>query len=203
MRPYRTLFVITLLLFGQPVYAENSAQALVEQTSKTMLDTISAKRASITQQPESLYQLVDAILLPHIDFQYMSQLVLGKHWRRASEQQRTEFVQQFRNLLIRTYATALFEYSGQKIEFLPARAEANATDVTVRSVIHPQAGPVIPVNYGMYLKEGNWKLYDIMIDGISLVSNYRSSFGSQISRENDGLNALISKLASHNQTVKN
>jgi len=203
MRKYHIFATLILLLLGQAAYANNDAQSLVEQTSRTMLDTITAQRDVIKQRPANLYKLVDDILLPHIDFQYMSRLVLGKHWRRASPEQRDQFIQQFRNLLIRTYATALFEYQGQEIEFLPLRSKRDATDVTIRSVIHPDAGPVIPVNYGMYLKEGNWKLYDIMIDGISLVSNYRSSFGSQIRRNAGGLNALIDKLASHNQTAKN
>jgi phospholipid transport system substrate-binding protein len=200
----RHYFSIALLLICAQATAQanNGAQTLVMETSRSVLDSISAQRDDIRQHPDHLYKLVDDILLPHIDFKYMSRLVLGKHWRRANDDQRKAFVTQFRNLLIRTYATALFEYEGQPIEFLPLRATAEATDVTVRSVIQAKSGHGIPVNYGMYLKEGEWKLYDIAIDGISLVNNYRSSFGSQIRRNPDGLNSLINKLASHNQQAQ-
>lgn len=196
----RHYFIAILLFVCSQVSAQanNEAQTLVMETSRSMLQSISSQRDDIKQHPNHLYKLVDDILLPHIDFEYMSRLVLGKYWRRASSDQREAFVAQFRNLLIRTYATALFEYEGQPIEFLPLRATSEATDVTVRSVIQPKSGQGIPVNYGMYLKDGQWKLYDISIDGISLIHNYRTSFSSQIRRDPDGLNALINKLASHN-----
>ena len=116
-------------------------------------------------------------MLPHIDFQRMSKWVLGKHWRRANIEQREQFVNEFRQLILRTYSTALLEFSEQKVNVLPVRAAADAREVTVRTEIQAQQGPVIPIAYDLYLdKNQQWKVYDLSIDGISLVSNYRSSF---------------------------
>jgi phospholipid transport system substrate-binding protein len=141
-------------------------------------------------------------MLPHVDFQRMSKWVLGKHWRRASIDQREQFVNEFRQLILRTYSTALLEYSEQKVNVLPVRAAADAREVTVRTEIQANQGPVIPIAYDLYLDQNQqWKVYDVTIDGISLISNYRSTFSTQIRR--GGINALLGRLHARNQqTIK-
>lgn len=176
-----------------------SAHALVQKTAIQVTSRIRADRPLIDKNPQHLQSLIDELMLPHIDFRRMSKWVLGKYWRRTSNEQREQFVREFRQLILRTYSTALLEYSDQKVTVLPVRAVADAREVTVRTEIQPTQGPMIPIAYDLYLdKNQQWKVYDVSIDGISLVSNYRSTFSTQIRRQG-GINALLERLHTRNQ----
>ena len=186
---------------GQTV-ASNSAGNLIQVTAKQMLSRIEQDRGEINTNPRHVYDLVDEILLPHIDFKRMSRWVLGKYWRRASVTERESFVEEFRNLIIRTYSTALLEYSGQEINFLPVRHNSDPNMASVRTEIQPASGPMIPISYDLYRNDsGAWKVYDVSIDGISLIANYRTSFGSQIRRAG-GLGRVINQMKAKNQQAK-
>ena len=126
----------------------------------------------------------------------MSQRVLGKYWNRATPEQQAQFVGEFQVLLVRTYATALKEYSEQTIEFLSTRERDGGEEVTVRTQITQAGAPPIPINYEMYRKDDAWKVFDVSIDGVSLVINYRSTFSSEIRR--NGVDGLIARLNKHN-----
>jgi phospholipid transport system substrate-binding protein len=128
----------------------------------------------------------------------MSRLVLGKHWRRASAEERRQFVEQFRYLLVRTYATAMLDYSEDPIIFLPFRDDVAATETTVRTEVDPPGSNPVPIDYSVYFVNGVWKVYDVSIDGVSLVVNYRSSFANEI-RSEGGVAGLIAKLQERNQ----
>ena len=185
------------LFLAMPLLASAQAtvapDALVKQTAQTIMDRIKEEQAQIDETPERLYQLVDEVVLPHFDFTKMSQWVLGKHWRKADKAQRERFVQEFRQLLVRTYAKALVDNVDQEIDYLPLRIKPEDTDVTVSTEIPQDGGFPIPINYSMYLKEGAWKVYDVNIDGISLVTNYRTSFSTEV--RSNGIDGLIDKLA--------
>ena len=140
-----------------------------------------------------VYQLVEAKILPNFDFNRMTQLVLGKHWSRATAKQKQELVTEFHNLLVRTYSSSLTAFTGQAIDFKPLAMKPTDTDVTVRSEIKQPGGQPIPVNYSMYKTAFGWKVYDVTIDGVSLVTNYRASFSNTI-RQN-GIDGLIRTLA--------
>jgi phospholipid transport system substrate-binding protein len=127
----------------------------------------------------------------------MSRWVLGKYWRQATSDQRTRFTEEFRTLLVRTYAGALLEYSNEEIRYLPMPAVNNAEDVTVRTEFLPKNGIAIPIDYRMHFLNGAWKVYDVTVDGVSLVTNYRGSFASQI-REG-GIESVINDLKQRNQ----
>jgi phospholipid transport system substrate-binding protein len=171
---------------------------LVEETSERMLDALRKNRAVLQKDPRQIYGLVNAIVLPHFDFTVMSRWVLGKYWREATADQRSRFIEEFRTLLVRTYSQALLEYSNETIEFLPMPQLApNATDVTVRSEFHPKTGAPIPVNYSLHLIKDAWKIYDVTVDGVSLVTNYRSTFAEQI--RTDGIESMINNLAERNR----
>jgi len=201
---FRT-FILTLTMFtavsATAQATTMSAKEFVQSTSQQILDRIATERTQIDSQPTHIYSLIDEILLPHIDFQKMSRSVLGKYWRRASEEQREQFVAEFRMLLIRTYSTALLEYSDQTIDYLPVRARPEATDVTVRTEIKRDNGPTIPISYDVYNDNGHWLVYDVSIDRVSLVANYRSSFSTQIRRR--GFDSLIKQLHARNSKLKN
>lgn len=172
---------------------------IISATTTRMLDALKQEHELIKQHPARVHELANQIVMPHIDFQRMSLWALGKHWRRATDEQKQLFPVQFRSLILRTYATALSEYTDETVHYLPLRAEQGDTDVTVRTLIKRNAGPSIPIAYRMHQTQQGWKVYDISIDGISLVNNYRSSFSNEIRR--GGLDGLINKLTAKNNRI--
>ncbi len=177
----------------------SSAGALVQKTAVQVTHRIRTDRLIIDKNPQHLQSLITELMLPHIDFQRMSKWVLGKHWRRANKQQREQFVDEFQQLILRTYSTALLEFSDQEVNVLPVRAAVDAHEVTVRTEIQPSRGPMVPIAYDLYLNQDQqWKVYDVSIDGISLVTNYRSTFSTQI-RRGGGINALLARLHARNK----
>jgi len=197
IRGRASLAVILFLGLAAPAWAVSGPEELVRETSEQVLSRLRADRDELQKSPAKIYGLIEEFVLPHFDFPRMSRLVLGKHWRGASEEQRTRFTEEFRNLLVRTYGTALLQYTDQKIRYLPLRAEANATDVSVDTEIVQPQGPPIAVQYSLALTDGSWKVYDVVIEGVSLVINYRGSFGD-LARDK-GLDALIESLAKKNR----
>jgi len=184
------------LLFLLPVYpaaAEQSPGELVATIADTLLTELTAKRTELEQDHAKLYAMVEERVLPYFDFTRMSKLVLARNWRKASKQQRTDFVLQFKNLLVRTYSTALFNYTGQKIRYLPVRIKKGSRRVVVRSQILQNGGGRLPINYSLIQnRDKSWKIYDVAVDGVSLVTNYRSSYNRIIGQQ--GMAELISML---------
>lgn len=197
MRLVKAVGLLFVLSTAFTVNASMSAYDLVKQTSDRMITALKNKGDELQQNPKLIYDLVDEIVLPHFDFERMSQLVLGKYWQRASADQKVQFAGEFRNLLVRTYATAMSEYSDQEIIFLPFRGDDNADDVTVKTEVDQKGGFPIPIDYSLFKKQGVWKVYDVSIDNVSLVVNYRTSFSSEIKQA--GMEELIKKLQARNQ----
>lgn len=184
---------ITLILSGMVSHAAPKApDELAKEGSERIINAIKENKAAWEADPQKMYAFANEVILPHFDFDYMSQLVLARHWRTATENQKTRFTNAFRNMLVRTYSNALVNYQGQTIEWQPVRMEDGATDVTVRSHVIQPAGPKIPVSYSVHLVNDNWLIYDVIVDAISLVTNYRGSFNSIIRK--DGLDALIERM---------
>jgi phospholipid transport system substrate-binding protein len=192
------LLAAALCAAGSPQAASDiTPLELVRDTSSRMLAALHDERDAIRQDSSRLYDLVSTIVLPYFDFERMSQWVLGKNWRTATPEQRERFVEQFRNLLVRTYGTALSDYADEKIIYLPFAGDLSAQTVTVRTEIE-QAGSTIPINYSMYRSRDGWKVYDVAISGVSLVTNYRSSFGNII--RDEGMDSLIRRLEEKNSS---
>jgi phospholipid transport system substrate-binding protein len=194
------LLILMPLLFaagGGLSAAEDMASALVRDTSERMLAALQKRRAEIDRNPSLIYGLVDDIVVPHFDFERITQAAVGRHWRRATPEQRAALTSNFREVLIRTYATALLSYSGQKIRYLPVRPGRRDATVVVSTEVREPGGIPLPVDYRMYLKGGAWKVYDVVIDNVSLVSNYRSSFSSKIRQS--GIDGLIRRLEEMNR----
>lgn len=193
------VFSLALMFTAQVVRAEAGApDDLIKQTSEKVLQTLKENKAAFEKDSEQIYSMVNEIILPHLDFRAMSKLALGKNWRTANEQQQERFVEAFKTMLVRTYSKSLTTYTDQKIEFLPYRppAEGKIT-VTVKTQIIQDNGPSIPIDYSLRVKDDEWKVYDIKIDGISLVTNYRNSFESDIRKV--GMDGLIEKLDDKNR----
>jgi len=197
-RSFLATLVFSLLLLSSPaLQAAEAAQQLVIDTSSKVLERLKSDREKLQANPDLIYPMVEDLVLPHFDFERMSVWVLGKNWRKADAEQQKQFVQEFRTLLVRTYAKALLEYTDQNIEYLPFHADADAKRVSVRTQISQAGGPPIPINYSMYLnKAGEWKVYDISVDGVSLVTNYRTSFASEI--RSGGIAKLLEQLVAMN-----
>ena len=196
------LTILPFFLMSSVVFAEVPVpQALIKDSSDRMQQALKENKATIEKNPSFVYGLVDDILLPNFDFSKMSKLALGKNWRKASTPQRKRFIGEFRLLLVRTYSTAMLEFTDGDIVFLPFRGDLAKKKVKVKMEIARPGGPSIPMSLSMYLnKQKKWMVYDVKIDGISLVTNYRSTFATEI--RNDGMDKLIDNLSTRNQKVK-
>lgn len=173
-------------------------QELVQQTTDRLLNAIQQERSVIDKTPSRIFELVEEIALPHFDFHVISRRVLGKEqWQSASDGQRERFEKEFALMLIRTYATALKEYKGQAVKMHPLEMKPGDRKVKVRAEVEQPGSFPIPIDYWMYEKGGVWRVYDVAIDDISLVANYRTTFANEI--QNGGLDKLISTLATRNQ----
>jgi phospholipid transport system substrate-binding protein len=200
----KRLYFTFFLLFGWWMAClaavPQDAQTLIKDTGDKVIARIKAEREALRANPLRLHTLVDELIFPHFDFVRISQWVLGKHWQKASPEQKARFIEEFRKLLIRTYALALLEYADRTIKYLPVRAEPNSKTVTVKTEVEQAGGAPIPISYRLRMKDDGWKVYDVSVDGVSLVSTYRSTFASEIRQ--GGLDALIKNLANKNTEKK-
>jgi len=196
------LTILPFFLMPSMVCAEVPVpQALIKDSSDRMQQALKENKATIEKNPSFVYGLVDEILLPNFDFSKMSKLALGKNWRKANTAQRKRFIGEFRLLLVRTYSTAMLEFIDGDIVFLPFRGDLAKKKVKVKMEIARLGGPTIPMSLSMYInKQKKWMVYDVKIDGISLVTNYRSTFATEI--RNNGMDKLIDNLSTRNQKVK-
>ncbi len=201
----RTLQALVLMLavfLALPARAEIAEpERIVRETTDKVLANIKQNLDAYKKEPARLYAVVDELVLPHFDFDRMTALALGRYKRKVHGDQKERLVQEFRNLLVRTYSKALLEYNDQKVVFLPMRGSVEQGDVTVRTEIDQPGGFPIPINYSLYLKDGQWKVYDVVIDNISMVTNYRSSFAREI--KSKGVEGLIKTLRARNEQQKN
>ena len=170
---------------------------MVRATADRVLAEVTERKVELEADASLIYPLVKSTVLPHFDFHEMAQSALGRFWRQANEAQREQVTNEFRELLVRTYASALLGYTGQKIEYLPIQAPAGQDRVTVPTRMSAANAPSIPINYRLRLNGDHWLVYDVVIDGVSLITNYRSQFAAEVRR--GGIDGLISSLAGKNQ----
>jgi len=192
----RTFFLLLALVsgFSTPVLAADTPpDVLARSTTQEVLAILKQDKEIQNGNLNKVYQLVEAKILPNFDFNRMTQLAVGKHWPRATANQKQALVTEFRNLLVRTYSSSLTAFTNQTVEFRPLTMKPDDTDVTVHSEIRQPGGQPIPIDYSMYKTSFGWKVYDVSIDGVSLVTNYRASFASTIRQS--GIDGLIKTLA--------
>lgn len=207
------LFSILLLVaFSHAGLANNpDPNTLLESITEQLLSALEKEQEAIQARPEQLFEVVERHLVPHVDMVRMSGWVLGKNWRKASKEQKTRFTREFQTLLVRFYVSALLEdpskidellaRADNLISFMPATFNKDQTQSLVKAEVHIKKGLDVPVSFRMYNKEDGWKLIDVTVDGISLVTNYRSSFATEIRR--DGLDSVIEQMANRNQNLLN
>lgn len=198
----RKIFLLTSVLLLSVLgvaRAEVAPEELVRKTADEILTEIKAHRAVYTKDYAKLYKMADEKVLLHFDFRRMSQWVLGRFWKEATPEQRDRFTSEFRDLLVGTYSQALLNYNDQKIVYLPVQRKPDDTEVTVKTEVKQTGGqPNIPIHYSFYKnKDGAWKVYDITIEGVSLVTNYRSVYATKIREK--GMDALIAEITDNNK----
>jgi len=192
------IFVVYGLILAQPALSmENDPQALVKNTTVKMFDALKEDKENFDKNPELIYGLVSKIVLPHFDFISMSKWVLGKHWNSSTRAQKIGFIKAFRELMVRTYSIALFEYINSEITYKALRDDVSSGDVTVRTQVTTAKGDPVDVNYSLHKKKKGWKVYDIAVEGVSLIANNKTSFATEIKQK--GLDALIARLQKHNK----
>lgn len=178
--------------------AQSDAQQVVKVAADEVINILEKEGDAVRKDPKRLYEVIKANILPYFDFDKMSYFVLGKYWKQASVAQQARFQEGFKHLLINTYATALAEYNtDQEIVYQQAQIAGNGKAAIVPTEIHQKDSAPIPVVYRLYKSEDSWRIFDVIISGVSLVKNYRASFAGQIRR--DGLDKLIDSLVEHNK----
>lgn len=195
------LLAVALPFAPAALAAVEDPQELVRQTANKVLADVTAKKEQLENNPKQILALVERTVAPHFDFQAMTRLALGRYWRQASDDQQNRLSNEFKDLLVRTYGSALLGYSGQEIQYQPVFGQSDAERVTIPTRVTQRGAPPIPIDYRLHRSNGKWKVYDVVIDGVSLVTNYRSSFSSEVRR--GGIEGLIETLAERNRKLSN
>jgi phospholipid transport system substrate-binding protein len=193
----RFLLSIAGVLAATAALAQEAPDALVKRTADEILAIVRQDKDLQAGNQQKVVQLAEQKVLPYFDFERMTRLAVGRNWQQASPEQRQALTTAFRTMLVRTYSSSLKQYRDQTIEVKPLKMAPGDTDVTVRTQVIQQGGPPIPIDYAMEKKDNTWKVYDVVVDGASLVTTYRGSFSDQIRK--DGIDGLIRTLQERNQ----
>jgi len=179
--------------------AEEAPDALVKRISHEVLDTAKTDKDIQGGNQKRVLELVEAKILPHIDFQRMTALAAGRYWRQATPEQQQRLSEEFRSLLVYTYSGAISQVRDQKVEFKPLRAAPTDTEVEVRSQVLQPRGEPIQLNYRLEKQATGWKIYDVNVLGAWLVESYKSSFSTEIGK--NGIDGLIKVLSEKNKRL--
>lgn len=171
---------------------QTSPKDLIEQSAQKMLKELDANRAAYRKDPKKVNKLVDEVLLPHFDTAYAAQRVLGKYWRDATPDQRQRFIKAFYQSLLENYGSALLEFTADKLVVLPFKGDESSANAVVRTEVKTSDGKRVPVNYSMRKTPQGWKAWDVTIEGISYVKNFRTDFGTEIDQK--GLEPVIQRM---------
>jgi phospholipid transport system substrate-binding protein len=172
-------------------------QELIETTARRLLEALDDDREAARKDPAHVRKLVDEILLPHFDTDYSARLVLGKHWRAATEEQRQRFIDAFYQSLLLNYGSALAEFTADRMKVLPFRGDLSRGQATIRTEVKRSNGQLVPVNYTLRATPEGWKAWDVTIEGISYVRNFRNDVGAEVDQR--GLTAVIERLERENR----
>jgi len=182
--------------FAPHALAQEAPDALVKRVTQEVVTIIKSDPKVQAGDQARIREVIESKLLPNFDFQRMTALAMGRNWRTATPEQQKALVEQFRTLLVRTYSGALNQYRDQTIDFKPLRADAAATDVVVKTEVVRAGQAPVQIDYGMEKKDGTWKAYDVIVGGVSLVTNYRDEFSQQV--QAGGIDGLIKTLTTKN-----
>ena len=186
------------VLLPLAAFAQESPDALVRRTTDEVITIIKSDKDLQSGNSRKIAELAEQKVLPHFDFARMTRLAVGRNWAQASDAQKEALMKEFRTLLVRTYSSSLTQFRDQTIDVKPTKMAAADKEVTVRTAVLQQGGPSIPIDYSMEKTDGGWKVFDVVIDGASLVTTYRGSFNDQIQK--GGIDGLIKTLQDRNRS---
>ncbi|HWH38228.1 MAG TPA: ABC transporter substrate-binding protein [Usitatibacter sp.] len=192
-------FMLTLLVAVVPALAfaqQEGPDAMVKRISDEVLTIIKQDKDLQAGNPAKVVELAEQKVLPHFDFTRMTRLAVGRNWAQASDAQKEALIKEFRTMLVRTYSTSLTAYRNQTIEVKPTKMSPSDKETVVRTQVLQQGGPPIPIDYSMEKMDSGWKVYDVVIDGASLVTTYRGTFNDQIQK--GGIDGLLKTLQERN-----
>lgn len=182
------------------VIAQEAPDTLIQHVTEDVLEIVRKDKDIQNGNANKAIELVDKKVLPHFNFQHMTALAVGKEWRKATPQQQQQLTAEFKTLLVRTYSNALTSYKNQKVVYKPFKMNPGDADVLVRTeVLQPGSKPV-QLDYSLEKLDAGWKVYDVVVAGISLVTNYRDQFGQEI--RNGGIDGLIASVAAKNKSLE-
>jgi phospholipid transport system substrate-binding protein len=189
-------FLVLLALLPAIAFAQDAPDALVKRIADEVLAVIKADKDVASGNQQKVVALAEQKVLPHFDFVRMTRLAVGRNWSQASDAQKEALTKEFRTMLVRTYSSSLTAYRNQTIEVKPTKMSPGDNETTVRTQVIQQGGPPIPIDYAMEKVGAEWKVYDVVIDGASLVTTYRGSFNDQIQK--GGIDGLLKTLQDRN-----
>jgi phospholipid transport system substrate-binding protein len=181
--------IIVLMSCGAMAESPND---VVQAAADALAVALDGRKDEFAKDPDALYAMVDDILLPIFDRRYAAQLVLGKHWRNASDDERGDFVDAFYGSLLRKYSDGAMQFNQDSLEILPFRGDDTKPRATVKTIVRLDNGTKVPVNYGVVKRESGWMMFDVTIEGISYVRNFRTELNAEI--QTKGLRAVINRL---------
>jgi phospholipid transport system substrate-binding protein len=197
----RLIFALTAFLLAPLALAQEVApDALVRSVSQEVLEIIRKDKDIQSGNTKRTMDLVETKVLPHFDFAHMTALAMGPNWRRATADQQKVLTDQFRTLLVRTYSTALSSYKNHTIDFKPLRAQPGDTEVVVKSEVKQPGQQAVTIDYSMEKTAASWKVYDVAVGGVSLVTTYRDTFTNEVRQ--GGIDGLIRSLSDKNRQLE-
>jgi phospholipid transport system substrate-binding protein len=199
LRAAAVVLLTAALCVAAPAFAQEAPDAIVKRVATDVIATIKSDPAIQAGNEARIREVLEAKLLPHFDFTRMTALAMGRNWQTATPEQQKRVTDEFRALLVRTYSGALNNYRNETIDYKPLRMNPADTDVTVRTLVVRATGSPIQIDYSMEKKADSWKCYDVIVGGVSLVTNYRDEFNNQVKA--GGVDGLIKTLADRNKGV--
>ena len=188
------------VLIAAAVQAQEAPDALIKQVTEDVLEIVRNDKDIQSGNTQKAIDLVDKKVLPHFNFPHMTALALGKDWRKATPPQQQQLTAEFRTLLVRTYSNALTGYKNQKVVYKPFKLNAGETDVLVRTEVLQPGSKAVQLDYSLEKLESGWKVYDMTVAGISLVTNYRDQFAQEV--RNGGIDGLVATVAAKNKSLE-
>jgi phospholipid transport system substrate-binding protein len=198
MKRLLALLLLTATFVVPAMAADQSPDQMVKTVTEEVLSVVKYDKDIQSGNTKKAIALVETKVVPYFNFTHMTQLAVGKDWRKATPEQQSALTLEFKNLLVRTYSNALSSYKDQSVSYKAAKQLPGGTDVVVRSAITPQGGKPIIVDYTLEQVGGGWKVYDITVEGVSLLTNYRGTFEQEL--RNGGVDGLIQSLAAKNKS---
>lgn len=193
MRVLKIMMFSISLLSMQFLWAQASPVPMLENTANQIIASLKTNQNHLKQDHRIVYQAIEHYLLPNVDVNGMARSVLGRQaWNKATATEKRAFTHEFTQLVIRTYASPLAEYSGETVKFMPQQTPPDAHFTRVNSVIYRPNGQHIPLSYNLVLKNGQWKIYDLSVEGVSLLQSFRSQFGQML--QNASMQDLIAQM---------